>query len=324
MPLHPQSQAILDHFAKVLTPYYTMEPADAKAQYDRIVADLNMPAPEVARVEDRQIDGWKHPITVRIYWPAGAEREHDLPITLFAHGGGFVLGSLNSHDPQCRAIANTARSIVVAVDYTKGPDGRFPMMQEDSYAALTWVAANAGNLGGDAGRIAVCGDSAGGVIAAALPQMSRERGGPKLVFQALVYPGIDRFTPVPSHELFTTGKFLTKELTDWYRSLYWPQDDDSYDPRDIRLSPGQQTDLSGLPPALIITVGADPLRDEGLRYAERLSDAGIAATYICYWGHIHGCWVWSGRVGAGMKMTQEVSSALAEAFWGPHAAGLSG
>lgn len=314
MKLHPEDLWILDHFSKVLTPYHELNPVDARTQYDTRVAELNVPKAEVGQVEDRTITGWKGPITIRIYRPQAGEAD-GLPITLFAHGGGFVIGSLDSHDPQCREICKQANTVVVAVGYTKAPEGKFPIMQEDCYRALCWVSENAGDIGGDPSRIGVCGDSAGGVISACLPQLSRERNGPRICFQALVYPGIDRFTPVPSHTLFKAGKFLTKELSDWYRSLYWPEGD-AYSPKDIRLSPGQQRDLSGLPPALIVTVGADPLRDEGLRYAQLLSEAGVDVTYVCHWGHLHGCWVWSGKVAAGRRITRDVASALREAFHG--------
>jgi acetyl esterase len=204
---------------------------------------------------------------------------------VFLHGGGWVLCSLDTHDQTCRALTRDAGTITVSVDYRLAPDGRFPAAAEDAYAATTWAAEHAGELGGDPRRLAVAGDSAGGNLAAAAALMARDRGGPALAFQLLVYPVLDHRRVTPSHRENAEGFFLTGVHMRWYWEQYLGPDGDGAHPY---ASPGLAGDLAGLPPAHIVTAECDPLRDEGEDYARRLRDAGVPVEVVRYDGMFHG------------------------------------
>ena len=204
---------------------------------------------------------------------------------VFFHGGGFVHCGLDSHDGICCRLTQVSGCVLVSVDYRLAPEHPFPAAVDDAYAATVWAAANAGSLGGDAARLAVAGDSAGGNLAAVVSQMARDRGGPPLVFQLLYYPATHGPQAVPSHLENAEGYLLSDAMLEWYRRAYVPDQTISVSPL---FAPYLADTLAGLPPAMIVTAEYDPLRDEGVEYAERLSAAGVPTQVSQYPGTIHG------------------------------------
>lgn len=258
MPLDPSFRPLLDAIAA------RAAAADPAAAVDPIVAAragieasfTNANAPAVGST-DRTVPGPGGEVPVRIYTPAGAG---PFPLLVFFHGGGWVGGSLNSHDGTARELCAAAEAVVVAVDYRLAPEHRFPAGLEDCYAALTWVAQHAAELNGDASRLAICGDSAGGNLSAAVALVNRDRGGPRLSLQVLVYPVIDPSCATESMRTNGRDYMLTSDSMQWMWSLYVGKEDDFTNPY---AAPRFAHDLSGLPPALVITAEYDPLRDEG-------------------------------------------------------------
>jgi acetyl esterase len=241
------------------------------------------PAP-VAAVRNERIAGPAAPLPVRIYHPSPDPAP--LPVIVYYHGGGWVLGDLDSHDNVCRALALKAGAVVVSVDYRLAPENPYPAAVEDAWAALGWVAENAASIGGDATRIAVAGDSAGGNLAAVVALMAREQGGPALRAQALLYPGVDMVTSDrASMRDFADGMFLTHDRIEWFKDQYVPDRSRRGEPR---VSPLHAADHRGLPPAVIVTAEFDPLRDEGEVYGEVLNAAGVPVRVQRYPGVIHG------------------------------------
>jgi len=283
MPLDPQAKLVLDALAAVTMPDpWTIEPAIFRAQ----VREMRIAAPEepVGSVENRSIPGPGGSVGIRIYTPLERERGA-LPVLAFFHGGGFVIGDLDSHDGTCRALANAARCAVVAVDYRLAPEAKFPAAAEDCYAATCWIANNAGALGIDAARIAVGGDSAGGNLAAVTALLARDRRGPSLAHQLLVYPVIDCAFDTVSYLENAEGYFLTREMMRWFWHHYLEKPEDAADPY---ASPIRAATLEGVAPATVITAEYDPLRDEGEAYASRLLQAGVPTSLTRYDGVIHG------------------------------------
>ncbi len=233
-------------------------------------------------VLDQTIPGPLSAIPVRIYIPS---EDKDLPVVIFYHGGGWVRGSLESHDTLCRYLAKASHAAVVSVDYRLAPENPFPAGLEDAYVTLVWVAKNATAFGGDPKKIAVMGDSAGGNLAAAVALMARDRKGPAITRQVLVYPATDLLNlNTDSYTHFGKGFMLTKKDIEWFRSLYLPDKASWTNPH---ASPLLAKDHSNLPPATIITAEMDPLRDDGKLYADKLKKAGVLTNYHCYRGMIH-------------------------------------
>ncbi len=254
----------------------------------------------ISAVEDRQISGPNGPVPVRIYWPDGASSDKPVPMLLFYHGGGFALGSIETHDSITRYLCDKAGIIVISVDYRLAPENPFPAGVEDCYAAFCWASKNAKELGGDAARIAVAGDSAGGNLAAAVSLMARDRKGPEIKLQLLVYPGVDMALEVsyPSYADFGGGEyFLGLADMKWLKGMYLGNDEDA---KDMKASPLLYPDLSNLPPALIMTAGYDPLCDQGKHYADRLKAAGVQTEYECFSGAIHGFISFAGGLDIGV------------------------
>jgi acetyl esterase len=284
MPLDLQVQDFLDRLTTAqLTPVQELTIAQARAQMDMSTHFLGE-LPQVAHVDDRQVPGPGGPIRVRIITPQTA-REGPLPVLVYFHGGGWVLGNIESHEGICRALAHAAEAIVVTVDYRRAPEHRFPAAVEDAFAATSWVAAHAAEFGGDPKRIAVVGDSAGGNLAAVTCIMARDRGGPDLAFQVLVYPITDYNLQTGSYRQYAEGYFLTRSEMAWYWEQYCPKQNDRWHPH---ASPCRAGDLAGLPPALVITAEYDVLRDEGEAYASQLRAAGVPVNAHRYDGMIHG------------------------------------
>jgi acetyl esterase len=279
MTIDPQAKVVLDLLAAVGFTFGGTDPVSLRES----MALGNSPSPiELAEVTDRIIPGPGGDIPIRIY---RSSAEPGLPVVVFFHGGGWVVGNLESHDHAARAIASKAECVVVAVDYRLAPEHKFPAAVDDAWAATEWVATHADELGVDATRLAVAGDSAGGNLAAAVALAWRDAGEPiALKFQLLIYPATDMRALAPSHISNGQGYMLTSDTIAFFRSHYL--DPEQY--LDWRASPLLHTDLSGLPPALVLTAGFDPLRDEGRQYADALSAAGSPAQYVCFERQIHG------------------------------------
>ncbi|GKU78417.1 alpha/beta hydrolase [Paenibacillus sp. L3-i20] len=283
MPLHPQIHGFLtriENLSKQVSPE-EMTIAHLRQYFTMTWATDHIE--EVYKVQDLKCPGPEGHIPLRIYIPEG---EAPFPALIYYHGGGFVLGGLESHDSICRSIANKASCIVVAVDYRLAPEHKFPAAVEDAYAALTWVFQHTEELNINPQKIAVGGDSAGGNLAAVMSIKAAERGGTPIVYQLLIYPAVttDTSFQYPSMIENATGYLLTRESILWFYSQYLSKLEDI---SDSFASPLLHGDLSNLPPAMIITAQFDPLRDEGAAYAERLQSAGVPVNYKCYEGMIH-------------------------------------
>ena len=291
--LHTQARALLDFIEqRAIPPTHTLTPTEARsANRDRRAVRQPDP-PAVAQVQRLQATGGRHSaIPMRLYRPlsppAGA-----LPVLVYFHGGGWVIGDLDTHDTLCRELANAAGCAVVAVDYRMGPEHRFPAAVDDALAATRWVHQQAAMLGLDAARLAVGGDSAGGNLAAVVALAARDAGDLPIAYQLLIYPATDMRRGAPSHTTNGQGYLLTKDTIDYFHDHYIT--DVAHD-LDWRASPLRHADLSKLPPALVLTAGYDPLRDEGLAYAVRLTEAGNRASHVCFERQIHG-FITMGRV----------------------------
>ena len=285
MPIHPQCQAILDAMANADGPavFDSRDPTEARRLYAAGTAVLAPPTPDLRSIEDRTVCGADTGVPIRVYTPDVNSGE--LPVLVFLHGGGWVFGDLDTHDAMCRLLAHQAECLIVSVDYRLAPEHKFPAGLEDCLTALDWAAANAASIGGDPARLAIGGDSAGGNLAAAACQVVRDRGGPDITFQLLVYPAVDFTADMTSPRSNGAGYGLSDAAIAWMRDCYL---NDPFDATDPRASPAMAKDLSGLPPALIQTAEFDPLHDEGKAYADALRLAGNTAIHINYPGMIHG------------------------------------
>lgn len=282
MPLDPQTRVLLQQMEKAnLTPYEAMTPQESRRQMAVGSCFMERP-PEVFSWEDREIPGPASQLRIRLYKPAA---EDTLPVVVFFHGGGWIMGSIETHDVYCRQLANASGYAVVSVDYRLAPENKFPAGLEDAYAATNWVWEQAAEIGLDARRIAVAGDSAGGNLAAAVALLARDRGGPPLAFQLLMYAVLDYNFDTPSYRENATGYHLTRAAMIWSWGHYLQSELDGLSPY---ASPLRAEDLSGLPPAMILTAEYDPLRDEGEAYAARLRAAGVPVELRRYDGLIHG------------------------------------
>ena len=273
-----------------------------------LAAQMGPPPAPVAAVEDRVIETPGAQIPVRVYTPAGTP---PFPVAVCFHGGGFVLGSLDSHDGGARRLANASGCVVVSVGYRLAPEHPFPAAVEDAYAATRWVAEHARELNGDPRRIAVAGESAGGNLAAVVALLARDRGGPALGFQLLVYPAVDMEGEYASRTENGEGYLLSLEDMRWYEGKYLK---DRSERADVRASPFRASSHAGLPPALIITAEYDPLRDEGEAYGERLRAAGVPARVSRYEGMVHGFFGMVGLLDQAAEALEEAGSAMRDAL----------
>jgi len=284
--LHPQARALLDFIeARGIPPTHTLSPAEARAFYRDRRAATQPEAPQVAEVRELKAEGPHGTVAVRLYRPMGSTAGAALPVLVYFHGGGWVIGDLDTHDVLCRSLSNGSGCAVASVDYRMGPEHRFPAAVDDVLAATRWVHRQAASLGLDAGRLAVGGDSAGGNLAAVAAIAARDAGDLPIAFQLLIYPATDQRRGHPSHEANGQGYLLTRDTMAYFHDHYI---DDGRHDLDWRASPLLHGDLSGLPRALVLTAGYDPLRDEGMAYAEALTAAGNRAAYVCFVPQIHG------------------------------------
>jgi len=282
--LEPELQLALRLMALSGHPSFETLPVPAaRAEAARAAAAFAGPPLPMDRVEDFTIPGPGGDLPVRHYVPPGSEPGGALLV--YFHGGGWVLCGLDTHDEPCRVLAREARVRVLSVDYRLAPEHRFPAAADDALAAFRWAAAHAGDLGVGAEHIAVAGDSAGGNLTIVTSLLAARDGGPRPIFQMPIYPVTDLSAKHPSYRLFPDGFFLTEAQMDWYRGHYLP---DEAAARDPRASPLLADDLSGLPPAYVVTAGFDPLRDEGEAFARKLEAAGTPVTLRRHAGLIHG------------------------------------
>ena len=280
--LDPQARALIDlMIEKGVPPTHTLTPAQARAFY-RDRRTFTQPEPP-AMAQVRELRAGEVPL--RLYRPAGTSGSERLPVLVYFHGGGWTIGDLDTHDVLCRQLAQASGAAVVSVDYRLGPEQRFPAAVDDCVAATRWVRAQADALALDASRLAVGGDSAGGNLAAVVCLVLREAGEPLPAFQLLIYPATDMRAVAPSHTSNGQGYLLTRDSIAYYRGHYLAE---AAQWTDWRASPLLASDHRGLPPALVLTAGFDPLRDEGLQYANALSAAGVPAQYVCFERQIHG------------------------------------
>lgn len=305
--LDPQAQALLTLMAdRGVPPVSTQTPTEARAAYRERRGFTQPEPPAVGAVRDLSAHG----IPLRLVRPAGVPDDARLPLLVYFHGGGWVIGDLDTHDVLCRSLAAGAGCAVLSVDYRLAPEQPFPAAVDDCLAALHYAVDQADALGVDAARIAVGGDSAGGNLAAAACLAQRDAGGPLPVFQLLIYPATDMRAVAPSHTVNGQGYLLTADSVAYYGGHYMGAADRS----DWRASPLLADSHAGLPPALVLTAGFDPLRDEGRQYADALSAAGVPAQYVCFERQIHG-FITMGRVIDEANTTVDLcAAALRRAF----------
>jgi acetyl esterase len=281
--LDPQARALIDLAIKAGRPaYHTLSPKDARQLFRDTRAAVVPVPPAIGAVRDVATDGG---LPLRVYRPAGVPDSTRLPAVVFFHGGGWVIGEVETYDVLCRQLTAATGASVISVDYRLAPEHKFPAAAEDAFAATRWIAGHAAELGLDGARLAVAGDSAGGNLAAVVALMARDAGGPAIGLQVLVYPVTDVMRETRTYADFAEGYLLTRDSMRWFIAHYLRSKDDA---RDWRVSPVRAASLAGLPPALVITAGFDPLRDEGEMYANRLRDAGVRVDYVCFGGMVHG------------------------------------
>ncbi len=290
--LDPQARALLDLIEqRQVPPTHTLEPAQARRFYLERRFFTQPEPPEVGQVKDIEAAGPGGAIPLRLYRPRGSADSQVLPVLVYYHGGGFVIGDLDTHDVLCRQLANGSGCAVVSVDYRLAPEHRFPAAVDDCIAATRWVSDHAAALHLDPTRLAVGGDSAGGNLAAVVTHDARRRGSPRIAYQLLIYPATDARCTADSHRRNSQGYLLTADTVAYFMDHYL----DPSKRGDWRASPLLCDDWSDLPAALVLTAGHDPLIDEGLDYAQRLSQAGNRVSYVCFQRQIHG-FILMGRV----------------------------
>jgi acetyl esterase len=280
MTLDPQIAPLIEALDSGFPPVHTMTGAEARATIRARFVPPARPEP-VGAVEDLEIPGGDGPVRVRIYRPSSAE---PLPVLVYAHGGGFVFCDLDSHDGLCRSLANLIPAVVVSVAYRLAPEHRWPAAAEDLYAVTRWVADNAAEIGADASRVVVGGDSAGGNLAAVTTLMCRDRGDPAVAAQLLLYPMLAADFDTESYRLYGKGFYNPRPALQWYWDQYIPSPSD----RTHSYASPLHADLEGLPPAVLVIAGHDPLRDEGVAYADALTAAGVRTVRCDFDGGVHG------------------------------------
>ncbi len=294
MMLDPQCRALLDKAAAANLPGPEQSSAEeAREIYKRSRLPLQPPKPEMGAVHDILIDGSRGPLRLREFRPKGLHERRDLPALVYFHGGGWLIGDIDTHDTLCRQLSDGSGAAVYSVNYAKAPEHQFPAAVEDALLATRYVVSSHAELGIDPARVGTGGDSAGGNLATVVAQALRGALSHPLALQLLIYPVTDLRLSTPSYQTYAQGYGLTASAMRHFRDTYLR---DEADIADTRASPLLTADLSGMPPALVLTAGFDPLRDEGAAYADALSAAGNPAQYICFERQIHGFIVMGGAV----------------------------
>jgi acetyl esterase len=289
-------------------PLYTMTVAQARAEDLKSIQESGGDPEPVADVHDDHLAGPDGPIPIRIYRPSA---ERPLPVLVYFFGGGWTLGTIDTSDGVCRALTNAVGCVTVTVGYRLAPEHKFPAAVHDCYAATQWIAEHAADLGVDPDRIAVGGDSAGGNLAAAVALLARDRGGPKLAHQLLVYPNTDYLSDTPSLRENTDPLLFNRTSSDWYWGHYLTSPEDGLDPL---ASPLRAPDHTGLPSATVLTAEYDPLRDQAEAYAHQLAAAGVPVALTRYPGMVHGFFTMSGILDAARDAVGEAAARLRKAF----------
>ena len=284
MALDPRLQSLLDRMAAAPKMDWRGGVEAIRAEFWRTAQKLESDAPALAEIRDIKVGGAEGPLSARLYVPYAAGVGAG-PGLVYFHGGGFVMGDLDSHEMLCRRLAAHGRLRVISVAYRLAPEHRFPAAADDATAAVRWALANAASFSIDAARVAVGGDSAGGNLAAVVTQDFKRAGDSRIAAQMLFYPCTQLVQLTPSQVRFKEGYYLTQAAQDYFKAKYLA---DPAIAKDVRVSPLLETELSGLPPAYVMTAGFDPLEDEGRAYADKLSAAGVAAHYVRYPNQIHG------------------------------------
>ncbi len=284
MPLDPLVKAFLDRAAAIPRPKaWDVPPAIARQSFAGMMQMVGPKDVAIGKVESFTIPGPGGAIRARAYTPVAAVGP--LPTLIYFHGGGFVAGSLESHDGLCRLFADEGGFKLIAVDYRLAPEHRYPAAVDDAWAATQWIEENAAEIGVDAGRIAVGGDSAGGMLAAIVTQLARDKGGLRIAYQLLLFPNTQIGGETSSLKEFAVGYFLERRAIEYFNDLYLPPQADK---NSAKVSPLQAKDFAGLPPAYVMLAGYDPLHDEGHAYAEKLRAAGVKVTVADYPDMVHG------------------------------------
>jgi acetyl esterase len=305
MRFDPQVEAMREtRLRAAVPPLYTLTVAEARAADLAAIRAAGGTPEAVAAVSDLKFTAADGTQPVRIYQPAGTP---PFPALLYFFGGGWTLGSIDTADAVARRLANAAGCVVAVPGYRLAPENRFPAAVHDCHAALRWLRAEAATLGIDPDRIALGGDSAGGNLAAAATLLARDAGEPTPRAQVLVYPNTDYRSDTPSMAAYDEPWMFNRYSVDWYWHKYLPYPEAGYDPR---ASPLRARDLSGLPPALVITAEHDPLRDEAEQYADGLAAAGVAVTATRYEGMVHGFFCMAGELDAGRRAQEEAAAFL--------------
>jgi len=306
--LDPDAAAVFRAFQEAgRPPYETVSPAEARELYLKGRVVSNPEPPELASIEPLTIPSPAGSIPARIYTPTRLRKANGLaPGLVFFHGGGWVIGDLDSHDVVCRKLADEGELMVVSVDYRLAPEHKFPAAVDDAIASTKWIAENAKQFGIDASRLMVGGDSAGGNLAAVVAIAARDGNGPAIAGQLLIYPATDFAMTHPSHSEPETSLLLTHSVIRWFSNHYLGDADIN----DWRASPARAKTLAGLPPAYVLTAGADPLRDEGDEYARRLKEAGVRVTYRTFPGQFHGFFTMGKLLNQANIATSEISAWL--------------
>jgi acetyl esterase len=315
MPLDPDAQLVIDMIrAAGRPPFETLTPNEARQAYSNSRKILQPPPEDVADVRNVAAPGPAGDIPLRLYRGLNTSPTEKLPALIYYHGGGWLLGDLDSHDGACRRFANLARCRVVSVDYRMAPEHKFPASVDDSAAATRWAITNADDLCIDASRVAVGGDSAGGNLAAVMALMARDGALPPLAFQLLIYPATDMMMTTVSSRTVTEGVPLTSATMRWFINHYMRGRDDE---RDWRASPLRAADLSGTAQALVLTCAYDPLCDEGIAYARRLEREGVRVTHLHFSDQTHGFMSMGRIIRAADVAIDMMGAALKKALWPP-------
>ena len=303
--MDPKAQIVGEFIKSIRVPGYYPPLPELRQQLRTMVGLMDEPAPALSRIEDIHIPGPAGAIGARVYDPAESSTSLR-PVVAYFHGGGWVQGDLETHHGLCARLALRSGALVVAVDYRLAPEHKFPAAVEDCLAVYRWLRAHAGGLGGDPARVGLAGDSAGGNLSAVVSQLSARAGGVPTC-QVLIYPAVDYALDTPSHRELEEAHVIPRDRILWYMEQYLRGEADREDPR---AAPLRASDLAGQPPTLVITAGFDPLRDEGLAYADRLRAAGVAVVYHEYPGQIHAFVSLTKSIPQGLTCTMEIGDYL--------------
>ena len=312
MALDPEAQAVLDLIVKSGRPaYHTLSPKEARQLFRETRPASTPQPPEIGSVRNLPAEGPAGVIPLRVYRPKGVAETTALPVLVFFHGGGWVIGDLDTHDVLCRQLTADAGISVVSVDYRLAPEHKFPAAADDAWTATRWVAAHAAELGVDPTRLAVGGDSTGGNLAAVVALQARDAGAPKIALQVLLYPVTDVGAETQSYRDLADGYMLTRDGMRWFIAHYVAKPQDV---EDWRASPARATSLAGVAPTLVITAAYDPLRDEGDAYAQKLRAAGVNVDHASYGGMVHGFIPMGRLIDTGNRAVTHIAGSLRHAL----------